>query len=188
MRRLMLAAAIAACGCASVGCSRRLPDFERMRQQQRTDPYEASAVFSDGMAMRVPPTATVPRDARDMPAAVATGLEGGAPVRDIPIPVTPGLVVLGQHHFEIFCAVCHGADGSGGAVMAANMPGKRPPSLLTPTAAAYPAGYLYDVISRGRNRMPAYDWAVPPAERWAVIAYVRALQRSTASPEGGSIR
>jgi len=164
MRRIVLAIAFAAIGCAGIGCSRRLPDFERMRQQQRTDPYEGSRVFSDGMAMRVPPSGTVAHEAPDMP-----------------IVVTPDVIALGQHQFDVFCAVCHGPDGSGRSVMAANMPGNPPPSLQAPPVAAHSSADAFAVISRGRNRMPAYDWALPPAERWAVIAYMRTLQIAAAS-------
>jgi mono/diheme cytochrome c family protein len=62
--------------------------------------------------------------------------------------------------------------------MAENMPGGPPPSLLAPDAAAQPSGDVFAVISAGKKRMPSYAWALPAAERWAVIAYLRALQRA----------
>jgi mono/diheme cytochrome c family protein len=183
MRRAALAAALAAWAGGGFGCSRALPDLERMRVQQRTDPYEASPAFPDGMGMRLPPAGTIPREARDVPAVVATGIERGAIVRDVPMPVTPELVARGRHHFAIFCAVCHSSDGSGRSVMAVNMPGNPTPSLLTSHMAEHPAGHLFEVISRGMNRMPEYDWALAPADRWAVVAYIRSLQRRLPQPE-----
>ena len=166
-----------------IGCSGGPPDFERMRRQPRVDPYEASRVFADGIAMRVPPGGTVPHSAGTPLGPVTTGLERGSPVRNVPLPITPDLIALGQHHYEIFCAVCHGADGSGHSVMSANMPGLPPPALPRVRAAAYPAGYLFQVVTHGKNRMPSYEWALPPADRWAVIAYLQRPQQ-TASPSG----
>jgi mono/diheme cytochrome c family protein len=180
MRRLFLTAALTLFETVMLGCSSQLPDFERMRQQQRTDPYEGSRVFSDGLAMRVPPTGTVPYDPAPHSIAVTTGLDRGAHVHDIPVPVTADLVAAGKRQFEIFCAVCHGSDASGRSVMARNMPGIPPPSLLTAGAADHPAGYFFELISHGRNRMPAYDWALPPLDRWGVVAYLRTLQASAA--------
>jgi mono/diheme cytochrome c family protein len=149
-----------------------------MRQQQRLDPYEASTLFADGMAMRTPPVGTVPRESSAASPAIATGVDRGAPVREIPLAVTPELVALGRHQFDIYCAVCHGADGSGRSVMAENMPGGPPPSLLAPEVAARPAGHLFAMISRGQKRMPSYAWALSPLDRWGVIAYLRTLQRA----------
>jgi mono/diheme cytochrome c family protein len=181
-----LLALIPACG-----GGREAPDFERMRQQQRLDPYEASTLFADGMAMRTPPAGTVPHESSAASPAIATGVDRGAPVREIPLAITPELLASGQHHFDIYCAVCHGADGAGRSVMAENMPGGPPPSLLTPEVAADPAGHLFAVISDGQKRMPSYGWALPPADRWAVVAYLRALQRArspTAATAGGRPR
>lgn len=169
----------------SIGCGRP-PDFERMRRQPRLDPYEASRVFSDGTAMRVPPQGTVPHAAGTSSGPLTTGLERGSPIRDLPLPITPDLVVLGQHHYEIFCAVCHGAEGSGRAVMSANMPGVPPPALPAARMAAYPAGYLFQLIAHGKNRMPSYEWALPPADRWAVIAYLQQRQQASAPPPGSA--
>jgi mono/diheme cytochrome c family protein len=149
-----------------------------MRQQQRYDPYEASALFADGMAMRTPPAGTVSRAPTDTAPAVATGMERGAPVTEIPLAVTPELLALGRHQFDIYCAVCHGADGSGRSLVAENMHGNRPPALLTPEMAARTPGQLFEVISAGRGRMPSYAWALPPTDRWAVIAYLQALRQA----------
>ena len=180
----LLVAGVLAIGPACGG-GRESADLERMRQQQRYDPYEGSALFADGMAMRTPPAGTVPREPRDSPPGVATGVAHGAPVHGVPIAVTPELLAAGRHHFDIYCAVCHGADGSGQSPMAENMPGTPPPSLLTAQVATRPAGELFAVISAGKGRMPSYAWALPPADRWAVIAYLRTLQ--PAGPQGAAV-
>ena len=149
-----------------------------MRQQQRADPYHRSGAFSDGLAMRVPPPGTAEYSSeRAGTAAIATGRQGGVALHDIPVPITPELLERGQREFEIFCAACHGENGAGQAVMAANIPGNAPPSLLAPHAAQLSAGELFALISQGRNRMPAYSWALPAGDRWAVVAHMRTLQR-----------
>ena len=189
MRRwaVLLAPACLAAACSG-GAQRGAADLERMRRQQRYGPYEASALFSDGMAMRTPPEGTVAHEGREQTSAVTTGLEGGAPVARIPLAVTPELLAAGLHQFEIHCAVCHGRDGSGRSIMADNMPGGPPPSLLTPQVVSRPAGELFALISAGRGRMPALAWALPPTHRWAVIAYVRTLAPAAAGASTRSAR
>jgi len=160
MRGLAVACAILIC---TAGCSRSL-DFERMRQQSRGDAFEASGRFGNGMTMRVPPAGAVPAGADDSAASAA---------------VTPDLIARGRHHYETQCAVCHGGDGSGSAVMAANLPGEALLSLLTDQTTSRTDGELFDVVARGRNRMPAFDWSLSAGDRWAVIAYMRTLQERT---------
>jgi len=137
-------ALLLAVGFASA-CSQSL-DFERMRQQKRTDPYASS--------MRTPPRGTVA-------------------VSDRASVVADVSVVRGRHVYDIYCAVCHSEDASAPSVMAANMPGTPPPSLTTGEAAQRSAAEMLEVVSHGKNRMPAYDWALPAEDRWAVVAYVK---------------
>ena len=140
---------------AAAACSQRL-DFERMRQQPRANPYGASGAFADGMAMRTPPAGTVT-------AAIA---ERATEAPD------------GRRQFQVHCAVCHGTDASGRSVMARNMPGVPPPSLVSAVTAGRSDRELLDVIAHGRNRMPGYDWAMTETGRAAVVAYLRSLQQA----------
>jgi mono/diheme cytochrome c family protein len=96
----------------------------------------------------------------------------------IPLPVTAELLALGRSRFRIYCAACHGTGGYGGSIVAANMMGRRPPSLRTPAMAAFPAGFVFEVISRGLGRMPSYAAELPVDQRWAVVAYLKQLQRT----------
>jgi mono/diheme cytochrome c family protein len=150
-------------------CSRST-DFERMRLQQRANPYGASDAFGDGMAMRLPPSGAVTFDR-------------GATAQEPPAE-TDALIARGAKAYRVHCAVCHGDDGSGQSVMTMNMPVVPPPSLLTPRVAAQRPGDLFVVVSAGRNRMPAYGWALSTTDRWAVVAYVRSLQPAPA--QGGT--
>lgn len=151
MRREIWLAAV--CGCLCLACSTAVTDFERMRQQRRTEPYAQSPVFADRSAMRSPPAGTVTY---------------GPPVQGRVAPAAD---------FHTFCAVCHGDDGSGQTPMGGNMPDGPVASLLTPESAARPDAEFFDAVSKGMGRMPRYDWALPASERWAVVAHVRALQR-----------
>jgi mono/diheme cytochrome c family protein len=168
------------------GCvSRSVIDraLERMSEQPRYDVYESSRFFGDSMTMRVPPAGTVSRDAV-LDARLATGrTTDGRYVTAVPLSVTPKLLELGRSRFQIFCAACHGTGGYGGSVVASNLTEQRPPSLRSRALIALPAGFLYEVISRGVGLMPSYASELPVDQRWAVVAYLQQLQsRPNASP------
>jgi len=165
------------------GCDRALAGvtFERMLDQPRGKPYRASPYFRDGKLMQEPPEGTVPAADTIEPAPVREGLREGSYVQSVPLPVDRALLVRGQNRFETFCAVCHGIDGSGESLVAHNMELRRPPSLLAQPVRDFPAGRVFQVISAGYGLMPAYNTELPVHDRWAVIAYLRALQRSRAT-------
>jgi mono/diheme cytochrome c family protein len=134
---------------------------QRMDDQPRYAPYAPARLFADGGAMQPPPAGTVARDDR----------------REPPPAVTPALLALGRTRFGIHCAPCHGLAGDGdGVVVQHGFPA--PPSLHHPRLVAAPEGHLYAVITDGYGVMYPYGGRVLPAERWAIIAYVRALQLS----------
>jgi mono/diheme cytochrome c family protein len=89
--------------------------------------------------------------------------------------MTPALIERGRERFGIYCSMCHGYDGRGdGIVPARGFP--HPPSYLEPRLVAAPAAHFYDVISNGYGAMYGYADRVEPADRWAIAAYIRALQ------------
>lgn len=179
---LWVCLALAACGRGQRG---RGWDWERMRQQPRYDIYESSNVFANGRVMQSPPPGTVAREQVVGDASLATGMADGRYVTEVPVPVTSELVATGRTRFDIFCAVCHGAGGYGGSMVAMNMQPPRPPSLRSDTMRALPPGSLFQVITNGFGRMPSYAAQLSVRERWAVVAYVRQLQQTTsaATPE-----
>lgn len=152
------------------------PRLDPMQRQQKYKAYQANERFADGLAMRHPPPGTVPYGPRLDP-AVATGRgPDGKPVRLLPVAVDEKLLARGRQRFEINCAACHGVLGDGESQVAMNMSLRRPPSLhlyrdLTD-------GYLYQVITEGFGLMPSYASELSVQDRWAVVAYVRALQLS----------
>jgi mono/diheme cytochrome c family protein len=166
-RRLALGALVALAGC---------PRLDPMQQQQKYEPYQASEFYADGLAMRHPPPGTVPYRSAIEPAA-ATGLgPDGKPVAESPLAVSAATLARGRARFDVYCAVCHGVLGDGETQVALNMSLRKPPSLH-----AYrdvPDGHLYRVIANGFGLMPSYAGELSVEERWAVVAYVRALQLS----------
>jgi mono/diheme cytochrome c family protein len=154
------------------------PDLERMIDQERYQAYDASELFADGRAMRSPPEHTVAQGITLDP-AVAEGVVNGVYVDRIPLPVTRELLARGQQRFEITCAACHGIAGDGDAWVARKMALRKPPSLLHPRTRSFPDGRIYQVIQVGYGLMRSYVEDLDQEDRWAVVAYVRALQIAT---------
>jgi mono/diheme cytochrome c family protein len=153
-------------------------DWERMLAQQKATPYTASSVFADGIAMQHPPRGTIAREEQLGPPALTLGEVAGADVRELPLAVTHELFLRGENRFGIFCAPCHGVLGDGRSEVAKNMSLRPPPSLHEPRIAALADGRLFSVVTYGYGLMPSYAWALPVRDRWAVVLYVRALERS----------
>jgi mono/diheme cytochrome c family protein len=153
-------------------------DFERMIDQPRYQPYGESAYFGDGRAMRLPPEGTVAHDAVVGRPEVTTGTRDGVPVARIPVPVTLPMLRLGRARFGTFCAPCHGLAGDGESVVGSKMELRRPPPFHTPVMRALPDGRYFQVVTEGYGLMPSYAAELTPMERWAVVAYIRALQLS----------
>ncbi|NUO51777.1 MAG: cytochrome c [Polyangiaceae bacterium] len=162
--------------CAAVGCES--VDLKRMIHQPSFRPYEANPAASDGMAMRQPPPGTVPRSRVLGPSALVDGTEDGAYVSSLPIALDRGVLERGQNRYGIFCAACHGHAGDGKSKVAASMALRKAPSLVAGAIAEYPAGRIFEVVSRGYGLMPSYAHKLEINDRWAVVAYVQALQLS----------
>ncbi|PEQ13651.1 cytochrome C [Novosphingobium sp. PC22D] len=151
-------------GCALVaGCGKN------MVQQARYDPYEKAPLFEDGMAMRAPPEGVVSRDAPQRRAATQRPAMSAA------------LLARGRERYGIYCVPCHARDGSGnGIVPARGFP--HPPDFHSERLKAASERHFYDVMTQGYGVMYAYADRVPPRDRWAIAAYIRALQ-ATNLPE-----
>jgi mono/diheme cytochrome c family protein len=149
-----------------------------MHNQTKMKPYRPSRFFADGQGSRPPVADTVARGQLRENEVYYTGQTAdGEMVAEIPVPVTREVLVRGQQRFNIFCAPCHGRLGDGHG-MVARRGYKQPASMHDPRLVASPAGYFYDVMTNGFAVMPSYATQIPPADRWAIVAYVRALQLS----------
>ncbi|GAB5533834.1 MAG: cytochrome c [Rubricoccaceae bacterium] len=189
---LVLVALVAFSGCRGMK-SEKTPIHPNTNMDfvERFEAQEANPLFADGAAMRQPVAGTVARGQLRTTdnAPFYYGRNGdGSLVSTVPVDVTEAMLERGRERYEIFCSVCHGIAGDGkGIIMEGNNGqgyGYVPaPSYHTETLRAQPDGYLYDVILNGINNMPSYGHELPPDDRWAVVAYIRALQLSQAAPE-----
>jgi mono/diheme cytochrome c family protein len=156
-------------------------DFERMRIQQRDETDAPSGRFARDERLRHPPPGTMSRESETDSGAIGSGVSAGQPVTIVPLDVSPALLALGRAKFTVYCAVCHGAGGFGGSIVAANMGAPRPPSLRTAAVQALAPGFVFDIATRGIGRMPPYAPQLTAKERWAVVAYLEQLQHATSS-------
>lgn len=149
-----------------------------MHDQPVAEPFEESTFFADGVANRPFPEGTVARDHLRDDTAFYTGLTADdAMVTDFPLAVDPVLLTRGQDRFNTFCAPCHDRTGSGlGMIVRRGF--KQPTSFHDERLRQQPVGYFYAVISNGFGDMSSYAAQMPPADRWAVVAYLRTLQWS----------
>ncbi len=178
-----LALALLLSGCRYQQEKRLSWGLERMLNQQKALAYEASGLFPDGKVMRDPPDGTVPVQRTYLSTSpIATGMLNGAPLREVPFRLTPELLGHGRDRFEIYCAACHGIDGTGVSRVAAAMPLRHPPNLTGDAIRAMPPGQIFRVVSQGFGFMPSYERQLTVEERWAVVAYVKALQLASRVP------
>lgn len=148
-------------------------------RQPRVDPYKKSEFYRDGLTMRTPPAGTVPRQRITLKPGVTAGKVVGADGRElfvtsIPMKVDDKFMALGKKHYDITCGTCHGPLGDGDSIVGSQMALKPPPSLID--FRDRPVGYLFEVATRGHGLMAAYEAELPVDKRWAVVAYIRALQ------------
>ncbi len=155
--------------------------ISNMDQQKRFDPQEANPFFADLRADRPPVAGTVARGylGRDAAFTLGRSAPGGAYVTTIPMRVTRELVERGQERYNIYCSMCHGLAGDGQGIIMTGGYGYTPaPTYHDDRLRAAEDGYLYEVIANGIRTMPPYGHQVPVADRWAIVAYIRALQRT----------
>ena len=164
-------------GLMLLGCTDH--ELQRMVNQPKYLPYAENDFFDDHLAMRYPPLGVVAREGVLRQAVTDGGIEDTI-VDKIPVPITKDLLQRGRKHFEIICATCHGLLGDGDSVVATKMSLVAPPSLFNNPSR--PDGYFYAVITEGYGLMPSYAAVLPPQDRWGVVAYYRALQRSQSAP------
>jgi len=151
---------------------------QQMADQPRYDPLEPSTFFADNQSARhlVPGTVARSEPINDQ-TFFYTGRSGNAFVDAFPFPITPQVMKRGQERYNIFCSPCHSRIGDGDG-MIVRRGYTRPPSFHSDRLRQTPAGYFFTVITNGFGAMPTYAAQVSPHDRWAIIAYIRALQLS----------
>lgn len=167
------------------GCTRKQPSKEppihlnpNMDNQGKVKPQSVSRFFEDGAGMRSSIDGTVARGQLRDDDAFYRGVDAqGKHIKTLPVVITPQLLQRGRERYDIYCSPCHSRLGDGRGIMI-----KRgyvpPPSFHIDRVRDFDDGYIFNVISNGVRNMPAYAHQVPVSDRWAIIAYIRALQRS----------
>src|SRR5215211_2079494 len=173
------------------GCRRDMQDQPKMK------PYRGTTFFGDGLSSRQPIEGTVARGFLRSDTAYYTGKKTGASptpgtaqpgegaqansypddVDTFPFPVTKEIAMRGRERYEIFCSVCHGLTGNGDG-MIVRRGFRRAASFNDDRLRQAPVGHLFDAITNGWGAMPSYAAQIPVQDRWAIIAYIRALQLS----------
>ena len=167
-RSLLLKTFCAACVVLLAGCSLK----QDMALQPKNRPLSPSDFFSDGRSERPLVENTVARGS-----FVNEALFVAKDANDFPLPITQELLERGEGRYKIFCTPCHGLQGDGnGMVVMRGM--KHPPTFHQDRLRQSPNGYFYDVITNGFGAMYGYSAQINPRDRWAIVAYVRALQLS----------
>jgi Cytochrome C oxidase, cbb3-type, subunit III len=148
-----------------------------MHDQPKYKPLAESAFFEDQRASRPLLPGTIARGHLREDTRLYTGKEGDDPITTFPLPITREVLERGRQRFNIYCSPCHDRLGTGlGMVVRRGL--RRPPSYHIDRLRAAPVGYFYDVITNGFGAMQDYSAQIQPDDRWAIIAYIRVLQRS----------
>jgi mono/diheme cytochrome c family protein len=166
-------------GCAR-GCTSSRPPIHlnpSMDDQPKVRSQAGSDFFFNGAAMREPVPGTIPIGGLKEDTAFFTGKAAdGQYVAAIPHPVDDAVVERGRERYGIYCQPCHDARGDGRGILfqRGNIPTA---TFHQEKILDYPDGQIFDVITNGVGLMAGYRWPIPPADRWAIVAYVRVLQR-----------
>jgi mono/diheme cytochrome c family protein len=175
--RSVAAACFLAAGLLVAGCR------QDMHDQPKFKPYAKSDFFADGRSARPLLEGTIARGHLRDDTVLYTGKAGGTPVDAFPFAVTAEVMARGRERFDIFCSPCHGRTGDGDG-MIVRRGYRRPPTFHQDRLRQAAPGYTFDVITNGFGAMPDYAQQVPVRDRWAIVAYIKALQRSQHAAAG----
>jgi mono/diheme cytochrome c family protein len=167
------------------GCTQEQPSENppvhlnpNMDDQPKYEAQEESKFFLDNSAMRMPVEGTVARGELYEDVVYYSGKDaGGKLIKVMPLPKTMATLKRGQERYNIYCSPCHASSGYGQGIVVKKgfLP---PPSLHIDRLRDAEDGHLFDVISNGIRNMPSYKHQISVADRWAIVAFIRALQRS----------
>lgn len=148
-----------------------------MYDQPRYEALEPSGFFRDGKSARPLVEGTIAQGQLSMDEHFYAGKQNGELVNTFPFPITPEILQRGQERFNIYCSPCHSRLGDGrGMIVQRGF--QSPPSFHIPRLREAPVGHFFDVITKGFGAMFDYSAQISPRDRWAIIAYIRALQLS----------
>jgi len=180
-----VSAFLALAGCSGVQRVTPIQVWDDMKHQQKFKAQSpVDGIFADGRSNRLAPEDTVARGHLRQSSPYYTGMDGAMYIGKMPIPVTLDLIKQGQVKFNIYCSPCHDQTGMGRGIVPTRVPVWQPSNLTEQRVVELADGDLFNVITEGRRTMPPYRFQIVTQDRWAIIAYVRALQRAAhAKPE-----
>jgi mono/diheme cytochrome c family protein len=149
-----------------------------MHVQPRFNPLARNDFFPDQRSARPPVEGAVARGQLKEDTYFYTGKIAGNPGDYFPMPVDESVLARGRERFNVFCAPCHSRLGDGNGIIPSRGFARKPPSYHIERLRKAPIGYFFDVMTNGFGLMPDYASQIPPKDRWAIAAYVRALQLS----------
>jgi mono/diheme cytochrome c family protein len=148
-----------------------------MHDQPKYIPLRESTFFADSRSARAPVAGTVARGQLHEDTLLHTGKVDGADSTVFPFPVDDKVMARGQERYDIYCSPCHGRTGAGDG-MVVRRGYRPPPSLHVDRLRLAPPGHFFDVMTAGFGAMPDYAAQIGAEDRWAIVAYIRALQLS----------
>jgi mono/diheme cytochrome c family protein len=177
-------------GCSIIQESSRMPPIQvwpDMKKQEKFLPQSAvepggdlSKIFLDGRSNRRPVEGTIARGQLRLESVYSTGMVNATTYAGKnPVPLTEDVLKLGQTRFNVYCAPCHDRTGAGQGIVNKREPTYKPGNLHEDRMKAMADGELFSIITNGRRSMPSYRYQVAEQDRWAIVYYVRALQRTT---------
>lgn len=158
-----------------------LPPFDWMMEQPKVKPQSASEFYRDGFGMRMPVQGTVPRGFTPYPYTITDKADSVGKFLVNPLLPSKEILEFGKKKYFTFCSPCHGNFGAGDSRLQGQFP--NPPTLHSDKLREWPDGSIFHVISAGQNVMPAYQNQITRNERWAIVHYVRTLQRALNAKE-----
>lgn len=155
-----------------------LAGCDNLAKGTRFKPLEESDFFADASSSRLPPPHSIARGQLQIDALLYAGRDpDGKPATQFPWPIDETVLARGKQRYEIVCANCHGPDGYGQGIIV-RRGFLQPPSYHDEAMRNAPVGHFFDVITNGYGAMYPYASILEVNDRWAIIAYIRALQRS----------
>jgi hypothetical protein len=167
-------------GCSSVQRTPPIEVWPDMKRQEKFKPQTETELdfFGDHRSSRRPPEGVVARGHMTEDTPYYTGMEGALYVGKNPVPITLALIKQGQSKFSIYCTPCHDRAATGQGIVPTHFPSWQPANLTEDKTVQLADGDIFNAITNGRRSMPAYRFQIAVEDRWAIVAYLRVLQRA----------
>jgi hypothetical protein len=165
-------------GCSSIQRDPPPEVWWDMKRQGKFSAQHETEIFADHRDARRPPEGVVARENTEEDTPYYTGMDGDLYIGKSPVPLTMELLKQGQSRFNTYCTPCHDREGEGQGIVPVRTPTWQPSNLMDDRVVEFADGDIFNVITHGRRSMPSYKYQIVVQDRWAIIAYLRVLQRA----------